>query len=235
MAQPGDHANHIEFSMSLINDAIKRANQANKDRQAPGSPAAPTPAEMQTVETPRAQPAGGSMTSMLLVAGILVFVLLGGSLLFLSLRGSRSDEEPTPSLLGERRPASPATTPASEPAESLAVTPAPAERLVADALQNPVPPPTTTAPVDTARVATPAPPVTAPIITAGSVVQPAGPRPFPELRLQGIYYRLRDPSVMINGQTLEIGDLVGDARVIRIERKEVTLELDGQQEVLRLQ
>jgi hypothetical protein len=219
--------------MSLINDAIKRANQANKDRQAPGNPAAPSPAEMQSVDTPRSQPAGGSLTSMLLIAGIVVFVLLGGSLLFLSLSGDRSSGgASTESVVSEMEPPVPVPTPVTQPDESLAVMPVPAESLVADALQNPVPAPSTTAPVDAASAATsPAPPTIAP----GPVAQPAGPRPFPELKLQGIYYRLRDPSVMINGQTLEIGDLVEDARVIRIERKEVTLELDGQQKVLRLQ
>lgn len=218
--------------MSLINDAIKRANQANKDRQAPGNTAAPAPADMQTVEAPRSQPAGGSMTSMLLIAGIVVFVLLGGSLLFLSMSGSRSNEESTGPLVSETVPSSPASSSVPQPEESPAVTPAPAESLVADALQNPVPPPTTTAPVAPPGIASPA---TAPVIAASPLAQPAGPRPFPELKLQGIYYRLRDPSVMINGQTLEIGDLVENARVIRIERKEVTLELDGQQKVLRLQ
>lgn len=218
--------------MSLINDAIKRANQANKDRQAPGNPAAPSPAEMQTVETSRAQPAGGSMTSMLLIAGIVVFVLLGGSLLFLSMSGSRSNDESAGPLVSETVPSSPASSSVPQTGESPAVTPAPAESLVADALQNPVPPPTTIVPGDPAGVATPS---TAPVIAASPLAQPAGPRPFPELKLQGIYYRLRDPSVMINGQTLEIGDVVENARVIRIERKEVTLELDGQQKVLRLQ
>lgn len=219
--------------MSLINDAIKRANQANKDRQAPGNPAAPSPAEMQSVDTPRSQPAGGSMTSMLLIAGIVVFVLLGGSLLFLSMSGSRAHEEPAGSLVSETVPSAPtSTTPVPQPDESPVVMPVPAESLVADALQNPVPPPTTIVPGDPAGVATPS---TAPVIAASPLAQPAGPRPFPELKLQGIYYRLRDPSVMINGQTLEIGDVVENARVIRIERKEVTLELDGQHKVLRLQ
>jgi hypothetical protein len=218
--------------MSLINDAIKRANQANKDRQPPGNPAAPSPAEMQTVETSRSQPVGGSMTSMLLIAGIVVFVLLGGSLLFLSMSGNRSNEAPVQSPVVATEPPSPANTPVPEPGESLALTPAPMESPVADALQNPVPPPSTTLPGQTAAAVAP---LTAPPIVGSPLAQPAGPRPFPELKLQGIYYRLRDPSVMINGQTLEIGDVVENARVIRIERKEVTLELDGQQKVLRLQ
>jgi hypothetical protein len=218
--------------MSLINDAIKRANQANKDRQPPGNPAAPSPAEMQTVDNPQSQPAGGSMTSMLLIAGIVVFVLLGGSLLFLSMSGNRSNEAPVQSPVVATEPPSPANTPVPQPRESLALTPAPMESPVADALQNPVPPPSTTLPGQTAAAVAPS---TAPAIAASPLAQPAGPRPFPELKLQGIYYRLRDPSVMINGQTLEIGDLVENARVIRIERKEVTLELDGQQKVLRLQ
>ena len=226
--------------MSLINDAIKKANKANKDRTAADAPpAADSTSGMHAADGRAAHPAGGSMTSMLLIAGIVVFVLLGGAFLFLSMRGGTSLNEPAPTTAAPK-----VIAPAEENASAAAGPARPVEtgataNPVADALNNPLPPtfqprPGPTQPTDTETTT----PATAPTTVAGTgapATQPAGPRPFPELKLQGIYYRLNNPSVMINGHTLEIGDLVEGVRVIQIERKEVTLELDGQKKALRLQ
>ena len=57
---------------------------------------------------------------------------------------------------------------------------------------------------------------------------------FPILKLQGIYYRLNNPSVLINGRTLFIGDRIEGARVVNIERQNVTVEFGGQRKVLEL-
>jgi hypothetical protein len=57
---------------------------------------------------------------------------------------------------------------------------------------------------------------------------------FPELKLQGIYYRLSSPTVLINGQTLTAGDSIQGVRVVKIERESVTLEMAGQKKVLIL-
>ena len=79
--------------MSLINDAIKQANKANKDRaSATPAPGTPPTAGMQTAELRSTPATGGSMTGMFLIAGIVLFVLLGGSLLFLGMRSSVVDE-----------------------------------------------------------------------------------------------------------------------------------------------
>jgi len=206
--------------MSLINDAIKQANKANKER---GSGDTAPAAGMQSADARNSRGTGGSMTGMIIVAGIVVFVLLGGVLLLLALRntplttdldGPAATQAATPSI-------SPNAGPVTTQAPTLESTP----RVdpVASAMTNPVPAP----------VGETAPSVTT-TTTAGTPVS-TGSRPFPELKLQGIYYRLNDPSVMINGKTLEIGDLILEAKVIKIERKEVTLEFDGQQKVLRLQ
>lgn len=204
--------------MSLINDAIKQANKANKDRTA-SAPASGTPptAGMQTVETRPAAAPSGSMTGMFLIAGIVVFVLLGGALLFLALRNS-----------------SPDSATASAPAEIIA-TPTPESTIPTQAVQAPQGQAATATPGTTTTAVTPTTPVTPPAVIAEVPAKPAGPRAFPELKLQGIYYRIKDPSVMINGKTLMIGDLVNDVTVMKIERKDVTVELDGQQKVLRLQ
>lgn len=59
---------------------------------------------------------------------------------------------------------------------------------------------------------------------------PAAARPvvFPPLKLQGIYFRINKPSVMINNRTLYLGDQVDGARVVAIQRYSVKLELGGQ-------
>lgn len=221
--------------MSLINDAIKQATKANKDRAAttPESGASPT-AGMQTAEA-RPMPApSGSMTGMFLISGIVLFVLLGGTLLFLAMRnvgdGGTDGTTRTPS------PAVAATPPASttKPAPAPAVATQPAQPAVSAPATQPVVVTSSTT-TSAAPVVAPTNPTTAPPAIVEVPAKPAGPRAFPELKLQGIYYRIKDPSVMINGKTLEIGDLINDVTVIRIERKEVTVELDGQQKVLRLQ
>lgn len=203
--------------MSLINDAIKQAHKANKERQ-PGEATTAPGAGMQTAASRPGPAPGGSMTGMLIIAGIVVFVLLGGALLFLSLRNTPQItdlDDPLPRSGQVAKPA--ATSPAPEPAPAIST--APPVDPTASALNNPIPAPVA---------------VSAPSVPATEAI-PAGPRPFPELKLQGIYYRLNDPSVMINGKALELGDLIDGAKVVKIDRKEVTLEFEEQQKVLRLQ
>lgn len=205
--------------MSLINDAIKQAHKANKERQ-PGDATTAPGAGMQTAASRPGPATGGSMTGMLIIAGIVVFVLLGGALLFLSLRNTpliTDLDEPLPQSRQGEQPA--ASAPAPEPSPATAAAIAPQADPTAGALNNPVPAPLADS---------------APSVTATEAI-PAGPRPFPELKLQGIYYRLNDPSVMINGKALELGDLIDGAKVVKIDRKEVTLEFEAQQKVLRLQ
>lgn len=204
--------------MSLINDAIKQAHKANKERQSGEATTAPGAGMQTAASRPGPAATGGSMTGMLIIAGIVVFVLLGGALLFLSLRNTPLITDLDGPLPRSGQVAKPATSaPAPEP--SLATGTAPQVDPTASALNNPVPAPVADS---------------APNITASTAV-PSGPRPFPELKLQGIYYRLNDPSVMINGKALELGDLIDGAKVVKIDRKEVTLEFEDQQKVLRLQ
>ena len=58
---------------------------------------------------------------------------------------------------------------------------------------------------------------------------PKGP-----LKVQGIFYRDRDPSAIINGQTVSVGDRIGPAKVIAIERQSVTVEIAQERKVLSL-
>ena len=53
-------------------------------------------------------------------------------------------------------------------------------------------------------------------------------------RLQGIFYRTSGASALIDAETVFIGDTVAGARVTAIDRASVTLERDGQTQVLTL-
>ena len=68
-----------------------------------------------------------------------------------------------------------------------------------------------------------------------ALAEKTAPKPmFPEMRLQGIFYRVARPSVLINSRTLFINDKVEGVRVIAIDRQDVTLEFQGQRKVLTM-
>jgi len=70
------------------------------------------------------------------------------------------------------------------------------------------------------------------VVTTSAV--PATPVKFPPLRLQSIFYRPANPSVLINGKTLFLGDEIQGVAVADISPSSVTLVLSGQTNVLTL-
>jgi hypothetical protein len=56
----------------------------------------------------------------------------------------------------------------------------------------------------------------------------------PELKLQGIFYRRSNASALINGKTVFRGDAIAGGHVVDIEPQSVTVELAGEQKILRL-
>ena len=56
----------------------------------------------------------------------------------------------------------------------------------------------------------------------------------PELNLQGIFYRRSGASALINGKTVFRGDAIAGGRVVAIEPQSVTVDLAGEQKILRL-
>jgi hypothetical protein len=109
---------------------------------------------------------------------------------------------------------------ASTPAPVVAAAPAPVQPAVAAA-----------APTNTVVGTVAAEPVTNPPAVAQS------PKPEPiTYRLQSIFYRVKDPSAVINGKTIFLGDRVGGARVLAIGQDSVTiLTPTGQTNILDLQ
>jgi hypothetical protein len=80
-----------------------------------------------------------------------------------------------------------------------------------------------------------APPVAASAtnITSAAAVAPEEPG-FPDLKLQGVFYRPADPSALINSKTVRRGDTVQNARVIAISKSTVTVEWQGERRVLTM-
>lgn len=96
-----------------------------------------------------------------------------------------------------------------------------------------------------------APPKPDPIISAQATAAAEPPAPVPEnrqfaveetsappieevFRLQGIFFRPKRPSAVVNSQTIYIGDTVGSGKVKAITRDNVTLIVNGQDKVLTL-
>jgi len=52
-------------------------------------------------------------------------------------------------------------------------------------------------------------------------------QPFPRLRITAIGYRPVNPWALINNRNVNLGDVIDDARIIRIERSSVVVEFDG--------
>ncbi len=209
--------------MSLINDAIKKANQANKEKsaQSPGQGNANATNGMKAAGRPPSAPAG-SMTGMFIVAGIVIFVLLGGFLLMQGMKNrtpvrTQSGEDVQAVVVPDAIPATGQRTSPPPEAEPVVV-----HASIDEAVREANP-----------HLADPAA-TTAVVIEATPPQKPAGPPEFPAVKLQGIFYRLNDPSVIINGKTLRTGEIVDGVKVTAIERSTVKVEFDGQTKVLEL-
>jgi cytoskeletal protein RodZ len=223
--------------MSLINDALKRA-EADKARKEHAHSSAPGPA-MQPVES---KPSAG--LSPMLVGGVL---LLGigaiGIATALWFRGSAAPQQtvrPSKTSATSQSIAAAPTIP-SEPISPIIQT----TRQIA-AASSPLPPPTNAQPnaisatvfKPAATPTSPTPATKAPPITQTQIVQrPTAPvnNIAKPVRLQSIFYRLRSPTVIINGKTLGVGDSVDDIRVVSIQRTSVEIVQNGKYRTLTLQ
>ena len=70
--------------------------------------------------------------------------------------------------------------------------------------------------------------------TPSSVVESDPPTDYPRLRLQGIFHRQGDPFVIINSQTLGVGDNVEGVTVTKITPESVSLRWKDQLKTLTL-
>jgi cytoskeletal protein RodZ len=92
--------------------------------------------------------------------------------------------------------------------------------------------------VETAASAAPSSPTAAKdqqgeVTNSAAMTPPPPPKPAP-LRLQAVVFNPRQPSAIISGKTLFIGDKLGDSRVVAIDRGSATLVGAGKTNVLSL-
>jgi cytoskeletal protein RodZ len=238
--------------MSLINDALKRASQAQKQQPKSDEPAGGPP--MQPVETP---PPGSSGLPFLLPIIVVVIFLGAGWWLVQTWRGREKSQTtasetsaqkvaaqnsatpsavPVPDTSKTRiqintnivsRPP-PSSAPATKPTATVPTAP-PEKRPAAIVAENKAPPTGTSTPTTVATT----PPTPTPSTAAAPT--PAAPATFPALKLQAIFYRLRNATAIINGKTVATGESIDGARVTEIERLAVTLDWNGEKHTLKLE
>jgi hypothetical protein len=217
--------------MSLINDALKRA-AADKPRDAQSTAATPP---LQPVDSAPAKPSN-ILPWALLVVGVGVVGIAAG-LWFGATRNTQQQAaapqtQPTPTALST--PAAPEPTPAANPIQQTTKT------LQAVAARNDDSTPTTITPVAPPAptknpvIVAKAPVTTAPTTTPKKVAAPTSTDPK-AIRLQSIFYRMRSPTVIINGKTLGIGDSVDGIKVVSIQRTSVEVVHNGKYRTLTLQ
>jgi hypothetical protein len=188
--------------MSLINDALKRAKESQKNE----TPAVATP--MPPVENRPPE-----RTFSWLMPAVII-LLVATAFLFIGLAVARHNHPIAPPVT-----AAVTTPPVAAPIAPVApVAPAPKPPVI----ETLAPAPVTNLPVVEAPVTnTPAPP--AETITAAP--QPEAPK-IP--KIQGIAYDPQNAWAIVNGQTVYVGDEVDGFRVLDISRKAVTLAGNGQ-------
>lgn len=225
--------------MSLINDALKRASAKSTAR--PANPDLPQ-------GVPVLQPAPDQKPA--LTVPVLGLILLA-ALLIIAFFFMRSKE---PVQQASATTAQPGAAPASSPPatalpKAAAPTPeAPAASQTtpaANAVLNPLQRAAAVAnkisaqndegvaaaqSISTPAAAPPAP-IAAPVRTAPPVEQAPAP---PSFKLQAIFYRLNNPTAVINGKTVRQGESVSGAKVLAIQRNAVELDLNGHRQTLSL-
>jgi hypothetical protein len=221
--------------MSLINEALKRAREAQQ--QAP--PPLPRSLPLQPIEP--AQQAARHGLGLGVLVGLAMLALLA---LFWVRHWAETLNAPRPRQANAQT-AYPTRATLASPAPS---TPAAARPAMPRPVTHPVPAKQPASPQTTvvAASSTPAPAPTAALTTATptnaqpnvatnamAAVAPPPHKP-PPLRLQAIIFNPTRPSAMIGGKTLFVGDRVGDWRIIAIDQESATLAAAGHIKVLML-
>jgi hypothetical protein len=215
--------------MSLINDALRRAKDAQQQTPPQSSPNLPfKPVEPAQQCAPRGQ-------GMLLPVALVVIALL---LLLSAWQWFQQRNTAGPTEVNARTPrvapALPAPQPAIPPTAASAPQPDPAAQ--PNASSSPAFGPAAALAADDTAAATNAPLADAQpseVTNTAALAPPPPPQPAP-LRLQGIVFDPRRPSAMISGKTLFVGDKLGDLRVVAIDKASVTLTGASQTNVLSL-
>ncbi len=216
--------------MSLINDALKRAKQAQGQTPAPPS----TGPQLRPVEPV----AAASHASRLAMPGITIVVI--GIALFLAWRLVHTNSSVRPGVVVPQVPEAANADPSPHPAPIAQH--AQTRTVEATATVQPSSPPATIlgtpaeAGASTSKTVAPAPgaaatDVAATIAPTNTPVAPQKPAPP---KLQGIMYQPGRPAAMISGKMVFIGDKFGAWRVAAIDQESATLTGAGQTNILTL-
>lgn len=199
--------------MSLINDALKRATEA----QPAGKPTPEMETTMKPVPQPRTVGLPVYFTPVLLfiVSGACWFLIKGWDVRRQAIASTTTI--PVQAREAEEQP----DIPAGEGAEL----PIPGNRQFA--LNDR---PSSAARPNTAGTAVAGAPADS--ASASVAVDEAPPATF---KLQGIFYRPSNPSAVVNARTVFVGDRIANAKVKAIDRQSVTLDIAGETKVLTLQ
>ncbi len=218
--------------MSLINDALKRAQEAQP-------PAPPPVGHLHPVEPqPEARHALGLVVPIALAVVALLTLLLVWEM-------SRRTDSPPPVQTRARETAN---TRVAQPTQAASAVPATAPHPSATPATQAQPASNEAKQPETASstpASVPAPAVipseendesesAAVAATNGPALSNTAPVPPPLPRLQGLVYNPKRPSVVLNGKTLFTGERIGVYRVLSIGPDSVTLISAGQTNVLSL-
>ncbi|HEY2951855.1 MAG TPA: hypothetical protein VGK40_04685 [Verrucomicrobiae bacterium] len=231
--------------MSLINDALRRTSRS----QAPPATPAKTP-PLQPVEPAR------SHAHFALVLAPVIILLLGLAGWFWVKwweSSTQMNQTSNPTRVAAREvPRAPDPTPGLSPGDGLPprepVTRGSAPVGFSPLRQNTRPGPLPELPAKAGRLAPavgsapdellattgPTNMASVPTIANQAITTESAKPATPTFKLQGVFYRPSNPSAVINGKVVYVGDKVGQARVLAIERDEVLIENDGQRTVLSL-
>ena len=203
--------------MSLINDALKRANAGKPD----GSGDSGRPLQ------PVHHRGGGSSKFPLLLAALFFMIACGCWFLYQATTIDNHASEKPVLHPPAQAPVQTNTSPQTETPTPVAA-PAPTPT-IANAVEATSPEPRVETPISQPTPAT-TPPVVPVVQEATIPEQPA----FPELKLTGIIYHRTSPSVIVNGKSLFVGETILGARLTEVTPTAATFEFDGEKKTLAM-
>jgi len=193
--------------MSLINDALKKAKQAQAT--APVRESAP---QLRSAETDHPVRSGPSL---ILPAIIVAGGLFGAALVWVAMSGRKPEAQKTDSVVAVSSPPSPFKTgQAVAPTATEVVSTTPTAVLSVPTKLEPT-------------IVTPPPSVAAP---ASASLPPAPVLP----KLNGIFYNPTKPTAIVNNKLVSTGSRVAEFTVLAITQSSVTIAGGGQTNVLSL-
>jgi len=209
--------------MSLINDALKRAKQAQQKNDPP-----PAGTPLRPVEGARGASPKSALLPLVLTAAL---VLVGGILILVAIgRGEPKKSSTAPAVAANN--SAPTPLPAKSPA--LAIAPVEPPKLAPAPAVAPVAP---TSPASSAISTSPPKTqnVVAATFTTNTPTTEAPPAEPVLPKLQGIFFNPSRPSAVVSGKTVYVGSKVGEFSVIAITQQAVTVVRAGKTNFLNLE